>query len=1157
MPLDTLADHSFTNNLDLIQNPQDRVFKIEGATGSGVGRIIGTLPGFGEIAYTPDSNASGISMSAVTSRYRVEFKPEVAFVVRINSKLTLHFNYNKKTKAYSCLFSDRLISQLSELESETIVAKPVSVSDMEKQYAKREVQRAREAVALSSKLFNPPAASLASFVNSGDILNCEVTGNDVALAGTIYGDVFYLRGREKFQGPTIARDVVVPTTKRKEQTIYADIMYWHGIPFVIFISKPLMLVLSQYIAKAQTLATMKDAFLLLCGKIEARGYSVTSIVVDPQSSLAALMNRIPYPVDIVGTGTHVADVEVEIRMIKEKLRSKESSLPWPVPKRIVRWFVYGATSVTNMFRRKGASLCPRTEFTGVKLDYKRDLRSEPGEYCEVNVATGTSNSSKETPRTVPAISLCGTGNSRGTQWFLDLETMKPFLADRWKVLPTPDWVIEKMKLIHDIDEVSFSKPRAEKLRSGRQGVLKSSDGDQMTLKDIVHLPPQRDEVEIDVDGAVAPAGQDDGAHSVVAVPSDSDYGVPSDMTTEQSQVSEAEDASLSIEAENSDEYLTTAAPDKPVEDEEPDDTIDYIADPYDNLETARHVPDASLGARFVSGQRKSYRIEKRLSARAVELRTLRAYKMSIAKAMKRNEHATKKAIQAELQQMLSKDVWELVDRANLTKKQLRGIIRSSLFLKDKYDAAGNFIKSKARLVAGGDGQDKSIYDLLSSPTVSHESVMMILAIAAVQKRDVATIDITGAYLECVLPDTDEVIMELSPILARLLAELDPSVTNYTDENGKVLVKLKKALYGCVQSALLWYNKLRGVLVQDGFGQNDYDPCVFNKDVDGAQVSIAFHVDDLLVTSTSTALVDGVASMLERNFESVSVTRGLRHSYLAMNLVITESGIDIDMIAYIEKVLEGRTLGSAKVTTPATDDLFKTEEDDELLPEQLAKAFHSDVAKLLYVAKRTRLEILLSVSQLSSKVTAPVASDQKKLLRLFDYLNATKGAILHLSSGGPVKISAYIDASFGIHEDGTSRTGVVLQMAGVGIAGWTGKQKLVTKSSTESEVVALSDGLTHVLWAREFLTCQGHDVTPLVVYQDNQSVLSLMQTGRMNKHRTKHLNVRYFFAKDRVECGEIGLAYMPTTRMLADLLTKPLSGETFKQLVKQLYGHKVS
>ena len=398
-------------------------------------------------------------------------------------------------------------------------------------------------------------------------------------------------------------------------------------------------------------------------------------------------------------------------------------------------------------------------------------------------------------------------------------------------------------------------------------------------------------------------------------------------------------------------------------------------------------------------------------------------------------------------------------------------------------------------------------------------------------------------------------MELSRLVASFLAQIDPTVKSFADESGRVLVRLKRALYGCVQSALLWYQKLRSVLTEDGFEQNDYDRCVFNKTVDGKQITVAFHVDDLLVTSVLPGLVDGVVAKLEKTFSSVTVTRGLRHSYLAMNIVITDNGIDVDMISYIDKILEGKTCGRA--TTPATDDLFTTAEADPLLDPDSAKLFHSDVAKMLYLAKRTRLEILLGVSHLSSRVASPTLSDQKKLQRLFDYLSTTKGAILRLKSGGKVELKTYIDASFGVHADGTSRTGVILQMGGAGIAGWTARQKLVTKSSTEAEVVALSDGLTHVLWAREFLTAQGHDVTPMVVYQDNQSVLSLMKTGRSNKHRTKHLNIRYFFAKDRAGAGEIKLEYMPTADMLADMLTKPLAGETFKQLMKQLYGHKAT
>ena len=638
---------------------------------------------------------------------------------------------------------------------------------------------------------------------------------------------------------------------------------------------------------------------------------------------------------------------------------------------------------------------------------------------------------------------------------------------------------------------------------------------------------------------MAPAGPDHGVLSGASVAGPSDHGVVAPAAA----------------AESADPAMNLDAGDQAFEADDTVDIIGPVEDPFDDAGPPGDIREHALGAKTVAGQRKSHRIEHRLSARMLELKTLRAYKLSVKKALRQNEHASKKAILAELQQMVTKKVWELVERSKLTKKQLRSVIRSSLFLKDKFDAAGNFIKVKARFVAGGDSQDKSLYEALSSPTVTHESVMMVIVIAAIQKRDIATIDITGAYLECEMPDGDEVIMELSPLVASFLAEIDPSVKSFADESGRVLVRLKRALYGCVQSALLWYNKLRSVLVEDGFIQNDYDKCVFNKTVDGTQITVAFHVDDLLVTSVLRGLVDGVVAMLEKTFSSVTVTRGLRHSYLAMNIVVTENGIDIDMINYIEKILEGRTCGRA--TTPATDDLFTNSEDEALLDQAGSKLFHSDVAKLLYLAKRTRLEILLSVSHLASRVANPTVGDQKKLQRLFDYLSTTKGAILHLKSGGKVEMKSYIDASFGAHMDGTSRTGVVLQMAGVGIAGWTARQKLVTKSSTEAEVVALSDGLTHVLWAREFLTAQGHDVTPMVVYQDNQSVLSLMKTGRSNKHRTKHLNIRYFFAKDRADVGEIRLEYMPTADMLADMLTKPVAGETFKQLVKQLYGHKAT
>ena len=78
-----------------------------------------------------------------------------------------------------------------------------------------------------------------------------------------------------------------------------------------------------------------------------------------------------------------------------------------------------------------------------------------------------------------------------------------------------------------------------------------------------------------------------------------------------------------------------------------------------------------------------------------------------------------------------------------------------MFMKDKYESDGTFEKWKAR-------QDKSIYNDLSSPTVSLDSVFTIIGIAACKRRKLCTIDITRAYLECLLPPGDDVYMVLDP-----------------------------------------------------------------------------------------------------------------------------------------------------------------------------------------------------------------------------------------------------------------------------------------------------------------------------------------------------------------------------------------------------------
>ena len=114
--------------------------------------------------------------------------------------------------------------------------------------------------------------------------------------------------------------------------------------------------------------------------------------------------------------------------------------------------------------------------------------------------------------------------------------------------------------------------------------------------------------------------------------------------------------------------------------------------------------------------------------------------------------AATSAIEAEMKQMLDKDVFIPVDRRVLTREQIRTILSSSIFVKEKFMPAGDFDKLKARFVGGGNWQDRDDYLDVSSPAAALASLMMVVAIAARERRKVRSLDVDGAYL-CALMET--------------------------------------------------------------------------------------------------------------------------------------------------------------------------------------------------------------------------------------------------------------------------------------------------------------------------------------------------------------------------------------------------------------------
>jgi hypothetical protein len=364
--------------------------------------------------------------------------------------------------------------------------------------------------------------------------------------------------------------------------------------------------------------------------------------------------------------------------------------------------------------------------------------------------------------------------------------------------------------------------------------------------------------------------------------------------------------------------------------------------------------------------------------------------------------------------------------------------------------------------------------------------------------------------------------------------------------------LKKALYGCIESAKLWYNTLSARLGGLGFIPNTKDKCVFNKQTkSGVQFTVCVYVDDLLCTCRDAKELQWLYEELKVAYGTITLHEGKIHSYLGQTFDFSEHGkVKITMEKYVADMLNVYDVrGTA--ATPATNDLFVIYDDGVPLSAEIKEKFHSRVAKLLFLAKRVRPDILTSIIFLSTRVNSPTEQDWSKLARVLKYINATAELGIVLEGSRGLQIFAYADASYGVHADYKSHTGALISLGGGPIWAKSSKQKLNSKSSTEAELIGVSDALSQILWTREFLQCQGYDVAPVKLYQDNTSTMALANNGCSNAERTRHIAIRFFFVKDKIEAQEVELVHLGTNEMVADLLTKPIQGEKFRYLRRLL------
>ena len=209
----------------------------------------------------------------------------------------------------------------------------------------------------------------------------------------------------------------------------------------------------------------------------------------------------------------------------------------------------------------------------------------------------------------------------------------------------------------------------------------------------------------------------------------------------------------------------------------------------------------------------------------------------------------------EMSQLHDRICWKPRTLESLTHEERQKALESMLFLTPKRDGT-----IKGRTVAIGSKQHAwTQKGDASSPTVGLASVFLTGVQEAKEQRIVTVVDIPNAFVITDHEGAPTVIMKIKGKVAEILIQLHPEV--YKEyavyENGvlTLYVEILKALYGLIEAPLLWYRRLRSDLLKDGFTINPYDPCVANKMVNGKQLTVTWHMDDLKVSHVEEKVVE--------------------------------------------------------------------------------------------------------------------------------------------------------------------------------------------------------------------------------------------------------------------------------------------------------------
>lgn len=475
----------------------------------------------------------------------------------------------------------------------------------------------------------------------------------------------------------------------------------------------------------------------------------------------------------------------------------------------------------------------------------------------------------------------------------------------------------------------------------------------------------------------------------------------------------------------------------------------------------------------------------------------------------------------ELENLQRNETWDVVPKPNGRK-----IVKCKWVFKRKCNENGQVDRYKARLVARGYTQVEGIdYKETFCPVIKLKSIRTLLAFAVEQDWQVHQLDVTAAYLNGTLNET--IFME------------QPQISLHGTPNEEVCL-LKKSLYGLHQSGREWNLCLDGFLKSVNLTRSRADPCVyFNKE---GGLIVGVYVDDLLVMSSRLSTIQKFKDDIKAVFEVKDL--GEIHHLLSIKITSNKDGsMTLDQNTYSKELLEATGMSNSKGAATPLDPGMKYVQATEsnMLNAEGALKYRQAIGGLLYLAGGTRPDLAFATTYMSQFNRCPSKEHWAGVQHILRYLKQTQNLKLTFQKTGK-SLEVFCDSDWANDKiDRRSFSGYVVLLAG-GAVSWSSKKQRTTALSTvEAEYFSMCHAAKEVMWFQSFM---GEIVSkqflrfPQNVYVDNQGAISLAK-NYVTSERNKHIELRHFFLREKVEEKLLIFTYVPSELNVADMFTKSL------------------